>query len=293
MNLYTVCHIDNKSQYVRLNSVENYLQHLTKMASISTLVARLGLDDKELAVFMALLTHGAQPVSMVAKYSGITRTHVYDIAESLLKRGLVTSTGVKGARRYEAIEYSGLLALVAAKQKELVKLEKDLSEAASDFNALKSSTKPKTQVRFFEGSAGIRQILNELRSDLKKAGEVELITIFPVDRLSGGVTDFIDNMLYINLPNVTKRDIIEDGPLAREYIKQISQGPVKHLYKIWPKEWGELVTDTVCWGDKVEISDVADPTNVSGILITNAAYAATYRMWFNQMWNSLPDKQKQ
>lgn len=259
------------------------------MASISTLLSRLGLDDKESAVFMALLSHGAQPVSMISKYSGITRTHVYDIAESLLSRGLITSAGVKGARRYEAVEYNGLLALVTAKQKELAKLEKDLSEAASDFNALKSSTKPKTQVRFFDGSAGIRQILNELRSDLKKAGEVEIVTIFPVDRLAGGVTDFIDNMLFINLPNVTKRDIIEDGPLAREYIKRISEGPVKHFYKIWPKEWGELVTDTVCWGDKVEISDVADPNNVSGILITNAAYAVTYRQWFEALWKSLPD----
>src|SRR3989338_1035554 len=257
--------------------------------SISPLLTRLGLNDKEVKVFLTLLTHGDQLASGIARFSGVTRTHVYDIAESLHKRGLVTVTEVRVARRYGAISHNGILEFVAQRQQSFAKLEKDLTEAASDFNALKSSTQPKTQVRFFEGPDGIRQILNELRIDMEKSSERETVTVFPVDRLANGVTNFIDDMLYINLPQLNKRDIIEDGPLAREYIERCKKGPVEHRYKIWPKEWGELLTDTVCWGDKVEISDVEDPKHVSGILITNHAYANTYRQWFEQLWDSLPD----
>jgi len=53
---------------------------------------KLGLNDKESKAYLALLELGEGNIGKIAKKSGIRRTTVYDVIESLLKKGLISSS---------------------------------------------------------------------------------------------------------------------------------------------------------------------------------------------------------
>lgn len=251
------------------------------------LLTGLGLDEKEATVFLSLTKLGSAPASTVAKDTGVTRTHVYDLVEILKKRGLITETEVRGVKRYEATDHAGLMAHLSRKQQEMRLLEKQLAQAASMFAGLRTHEEQRTKVRFFEGFEGIRSLYEELRNDLKtQVDPVDLITIWPVESLERAYPQFYEQEVYFNLPNLTKRDIMYECEMAKRYIERYKKGPAKHDYRIWPKEKKEFDTDTLCWLNKVAFTDVRG--NPSGVVIENVSFARTFRMWFDEMWQHLP-----
>ena len=244
-------------------------------------------------MLIALLSHGAQPASSIARHSGISRTHVYDIAESLLEKGIVTSAEIKGVKRYESLDHAGLMAHISNRQQRLRKLEKEFAESASAFHSLRSGLAPSTKIRFFEGQEGMKSVFSEVHRDLtaeiRDKKQPTIVTFFAVDKLAEAFPAWHEEQLYVNFPNFVKKDIIVDGPLAREYIENYREGPTTHLYKFWPKDRGDLPIDAVSWGNKVEITDVATREHLSGIVIDNSSFSRFFRMWFDALWDSLPE----
>lgn len=53
-------------------------------------LTKLGLSDKEAAVYLAALALGAGPVQPIARRAQVARATTYLVLESLMKRGLVT-----------------------------------------------------------------------------------------------------------------------------------------------------------------------------------------------------------
>ncbi len=64
---------------------------------IVELLSQIGLSQNEACVYFALLSIGASPVLKIARASGVKRTTVYPVLESLKEQGLVRveSTGLK------------------------------------------------------------------------------------------------------------------------------------------------------------------------------------------------------
>lgn len=255
------------------------------MTDLSQLLAQLGLTEKAVQVFLSLSKIGAASVSAVARDTHITRTHIYDVATALIKQGLITESEKSGVKQYAAIDYAGLMAHISNKQRQLQKLEKEFAQAASEFNALRTSEAPKTKVRFYDGVEGMKNVYEEIRNDLKKTEVKELLTIWPVAALEKTYRFFYEDSINLDLPGLVKRDIMCESPLTELYIKRYAQSQTDHHYKIWPKDKGEFPTDALCWGNKVVYTDVQGYP--SSIVIENKAVADTFRMYFWQMWESL------
>jgi len=58
----------------------------------------IGLSEKEVAVYLALLELGSGTVSKISRYAGINRTTGYDILDSLANKGLANISGNKPIR---------------------------------------------------------------------------------------------------------------------------------------------------------------------------------------------------
>ncbi|PIQ78499.1 hypothetical protein COV82_00920 [Candidatus Peregrinibacteria bacterium CG11_big_fil_rev_8_21_14_0_20_46_8] len=257
-------------------------------ASIPELLLQdLGLADKEIKILLSLMRLGSASVTQIALESGITRTHVYDIAEQLKEKGLVSEIGEQGVRRYEAVDYYGLLAYLSRKQKKLQLLEKHFNRAAPIFQALRPSKRSTTSIRFFEGVEGVHAIYNTIRNDLKTSKEAqELLTIFSLERIESSIPRWLNNEEYIQVPaHVKKRDILYDSKRVQSYVQCMQRGSGEHEYKIWPKQKGEFAIDTLCWGHKLSYIDLT--ANPSGVIIENDAVVDTFRMWFEEMWGHL------
>jgi len=63
---------------------------------------KLGLDDKEIQVYLSLLEIGEANIAKITKKSGVKRTTVYNAIESLKGKGLVSSTMRKQSTLYVA-----------------------------------------------------------------------------------------------------------------------------------------------------------------------------------------------
>ena len=53
------------------------------------ILKKLGFDDKEIRLYLVLLSLGPSPVRKIAQATGINRGTAYDIIKQLIKQGLV------------------------------------------------------------------------------------------------------------------------------------------------------------------------------------------------------------
>jgi predicted transcriptional regulator len=260
---------------------------MNKSQQIQGLLQQLNLSKKEVAVFLSLTKLGRSLVSSIARDTKITRTLIYDITASLLEKGLITEMQREGKKHYEAIDHAGVMAYISLQKKELSRVEKQFAQAASAFHSLQKGLTQKAQVRFFDGLDGMANVYEEIRRDLRRApaGERELITTWPTEKLEKVYEGFYEKNIYFDMPGLVKRDIMYESKMTQVYIQTYAESSTQHDYRIWPKQQGEFPTDVECWGNKVAFNDVQG--HPSSVIIESQAVADTFRMFFNQMWSGL------
>jgi hypothetical protein len=208
--------------------------------------------------------------------------------KGLARRGLVTEREERGVRKFEAIDYTGLLAHVSRKKRELQNIETGIIKSVSLFHGLHAGRQQKTKVHFYDGVEGAKNILNEIRGDLEKLKTPYTFrSMFSMDKMESLLPGFLEHHQHIYFePYMTKYSIICESPLLGEFLKKVkSHQDKKFHYRIWPKEKKEFPTDTLCWLNKLALIDLVDYP--SGIIIENSAMMESFVLWFEQMWGSL------
>jgi len=121
-----------------------------------------GLDANQSKTYLALLQMGSASILEISKNSGINRSMLYEVVDSLIELGLVYKS-VRGKKvRFVAREPEALQALLTQKLKKFEKLLPDLKTLVAQ-----GSTKP--SVTLHEGLAGIKQVyLGAARSKEQK-----------------------------------------------------------------------------------------------------------------------------
>lgn len=114
----------------------------------------IGLEEREVKIYLALLELGESTVLPVAQKSDIKRTYAYDVLDSLMKKGLVSYVEKNGRRRYAAEDPKKIDQILRDR---LAHFRDVLPEIMTIFN--RSINKPK--VRFYEGSDNIRGLYEE------------------------------------------------------------------------------------------------------------------------------------
>lgn len=260
---------------------------MQKYDKIAKLLSLLGLNNKEVKVYMGLLKLGNATVSQIAHETCIARTYVYDIAEDLRKKGFLSALDRRGIRNFAALSHAELVAFIKRKNEELEMLGKKVSEAVSDFESLRQNSRQPTKVEFFSGTDGVLNIYDQIKDDLKKLKEpFEIITIFSPEKLEATFPGWFEQKKYIDVSTMmTKRDIVHESEIFNRHLKQRDEGLGKYFFKIWPKEKGEFPVDTLCWENKIAFIELSEyPT---GTIIENEAVVKTFKMWFENMWGNL------
>ena len=115
------------------------------------LLASLGLNGSETAVYEAVLRAGSIDPAALAKASGIKRTTAYSVARGLVEKGLLIEDGTKRPRAFTPAGPKEVLALVEADKKRAAERETKLTRLASELSKLSSTaTYPVPTVRFIE-----------------------------------------------------------------------------------------------------------------------------------------------
>jgi predicted transcriptional regulator len=244
---------------------------------VMTLLNRMGLRDGEgkiyllcLAATSGLFTHE------IVKQSKIKRSTVDVMVKRLLERSFITK--IKVGRRFQYIAQKPETLLY--RQEETLNEWRDIMPILKRFNV----NQTKTDVLFFEGAAGFRQVFDDILLHLKfvEPEQKEVLALSSAD-------DFMKIFPDLEKTFITKR--IKHGIRYRALYTQDSPFFItdkKHLRTTKKITHNlDFHGDMQIYGDNVAIYSTTKP--VGGVIIRNPQIANSLRSLLNFVWDLVPD----
>ncbi len=145
----------------------------------------IGLPEKEVKVYLHLLSVDQSTVLDLAKQTKIKRPTVYTVLKSLAQKGLISETTNGKKTHYQAEPPERLKSFVERQKLELDERSHVLSkEIIPQLKSLQRGEGERPVVKYYEGKEGAISALEELVAGEEFAGGVNYV-IYPEDLLAG------------------------------------------------------------------------------------------------------------
>ena len=132
---------------------------------------KIGLTQGELKIYNALLELGESTRTEIAKKSGISPSKVYDVANRLIEKGIISSVKKQGITHFNAANPERLKDYLQQKKEE-ISHEQNIVEKLLPSLLLKyNQTKEETQIEVFYGWEGMKTAFNDITRTLNKQDE--------------------------------------------------------------------------------------------------------------------------
>lgn len=250
------------------------------MQSPETELIKLGLSEKEVSVYLTLLSHGPSSVRKLAEMSGINRGTAYDCLRSLKEQGLVNFYNEESKQCFVAEDPDRLQELVASKQAELARSKTNLSEMIPELRSLYNRGADKPVSRYYEGSQGIRTILLDVLDSVSLASQKEYYVYSSASVREAG--------LYDLFPDYT------DERIARGItVKTIYLGPGgTNAADLSQRKWMNAIEGTptyiLMYCGKCAYISLGARGGLVGVIIENPGIYSTQKVIFDELWKTLP-----
>ena len=238
----------------------------------------LGLSQREIEIYKALLSLGASSIRTIADKSGINRGSTYESLKALQQRGIVTYQP-KGKRRlFAPVEPDILLQLAEERRQGLdraveelkLNIIPELQHLKPDFNT--------ANVQFYEGDDGIEHVLKDLLTTVAHS-EADSYSVFS--------SKPIRKHLYRPFPNFTNQRI-QKGINVRAIA--IGDGGEDALLseRKWIKTEGKVDAAYIAiYPPKCAIISLASENYPTAVVIDSAEVAAAQKIIFDTLWRLL------
>ena len=228
-----------------------------------------GLLEREVKMYLALLELGESGVLPIAKRAGIERTYGYDILESLLKKGLVTSVEKNGKRMFSAQDPVAL-------ERMLEQRLQGFKQVLPELRALYNTESLKPTVRFIEGKESLHHLYSELAESLcydAIAGPSVMYNQF------GSL--FNDIAMRLASRKARVRELVTSVSGIPEYAAYF-QVPLQEVRML--PDSVQVTTDTLIYEDKV-VSISYTPI-IHAVITEGSGIVGTQRALFDYMWDA-------
>lgn len=121
---------------------------------IKQALGRYGLDDKEIKVYLALLSWGNATVKELAESTKLKRTSIYLIADRLVSLGILGQYKAKYGTHYVAESPKKLIS-------RLESIKNDVSAILPQLEALEKKEDEEASVKYFKGKEGYMAVLED------------------------------------------------------------------------------------------------------------------------------------
>jgi sugar-specific transcriptional regulator TrmB len=134
------------------------------------LLASIGLSSPEIKAYECLLKTGVSSVGRIIKETNIPSSHIYDVLEKLISKGLASHYSARNVKYFEATDPSNLKKIYEEQKQELLDKEKQLKDKISMLQALvlNRNETEETNIRTYDGIAGIKSAIEKVLKVLKK-----------------------------------------------------------------------------------------------------------------------------
>lgn len=246
------------------------------MDDIFFLLKKVGLHDKEINIYLALLEGGPLSVREIAKLSGINRGTSYDILKTLIDKGLVSYYDKTNKRLFSCEDPERLKEYYESQMQDFEKMKNSLEVLISK---LKSHQKlpNKPIVRFFEGDMGIKTILLDVIKSLKNEKDKTYYVYSSYN---------IRNFLYKSFKNFTQERIKN-----KIFVKVIAIGQGGAKQNLSERKWLDkekqgTPTYKIIYKNKIALISLVNEKPI-GTIIDDPYLYETEKYTFEFLWKKI------
>lgn len=260
------------------------------MHKLEDILSQLGLSEKETKVYLALLQLEHSTVQWIAKKSGINRTTVYDILETLQQKGLARFYVKKGGKYFVAADPEKLVEMEEQKMQKQQSLLENLKKGLPELLSIYNSKKIKPKIQFFDSS----EHLEEMYMNMYGQGKAQEDCI---EYASWGEKPEVLPDIF---PQETRNKLLEHRKKHKIFIRQVA---IKSNYtKDWIKpEYGkkrfkevrliskngfDFGANLETYNNRIIIVQFNKETGLTGILIESRELCQMIRTMFEFMWQA-------
>lgn len=241
---------------------------------ISSQLEEFGLNNKEAKIYLASLKLGPDTVQSIAKQSNIHRVTVYDILESLIKKGLMIQV-IKDKKRY----------FIGTNPEKILHSLKDrqrlFNSLLPELKAIQNKGSEKPKVMYFEGREGVWKAFldrikhkSELKENLVYGSSERLLTTYP-EEYKKFLQERIKKDIRTKIIIEKSRFGLKEYERADEELREVKFLPRGKKFQ----------TNTMIYGDRILIISWE---SMLAVIIEDKDNAENQRLVFNLLWEYLP-----
>lgn len=129
---------------------------------LNQVLEKIGLNEKEIVIYLAALKLGPQPASVIARAAALNRSTTYTILESLFKKGLVSQFVKAEVKYFSVISPESLVSYVERIINDYKRSREELIEVMPQFLTLTSPVSIKPKTIFLEGPSAIKDLFQKI-----------------------------------------------------------------------------------------------------------------------------------
>ncbi len=249
---------------------------------IEILLKNLGLSDKEIVIYLALINLGSSSVRQLADTSKINRGTAYDILRSLMDRGLVTYYHKETKQYFVAEPPEKLLGVIEGYEANIKTTKQNVIENLPRLQALFEKSGNRPAVKYYEGTKGMQQILQDVL-DVMKLQDDKTYYVY-----SSG-TALERKHLYESMPDFNKKRIAKN--IAVNVISFSEEGQVSGLDErrtiLTSVLTDEKVTHEIIYGGRIAHIGHNVAGSSIGVVIENNPIYTMQKTIFKSLWDRL------
>lgn len=254
---------------------------MVNKSEVLSQLKKLGLEEKEVKVYLSLLEQGVQTPLGLSRNTSINRTTIYRVLEKLKEKGLIEEILDQKSTRYQVSDPQKLNLIISESLERLQEVKKLLPNLIENLNRFKKNQPFPTKIIFFRGRSGIQQLLwNTLR--VVKGSE----------QVGYGYLDWNDTAGE-KFAEKLRQKYVEKGIKALEIQNEILEDDKFTTNKVYldkyyrcriiPKSEIEFNHDTYIYNDVFAFCHIYKG-ELFGVEIHNKEIAKTQRQIFYQLW---------
>ncbi|MFA7253711.1 MAG: helix-turn-helix domain-containing protein [Patescibacteria group bacterium] len=230
---------------------------------------QIGLNNKEIKVYLSALELGESTVYPISKKADIKRTYCYDILDDLQKKSLVFYIEKNGRRRYIAED--------PKKIKEMLKTRlSDFEAVLPNLTTIYNQAPQKPKIRYFEGKEEVISIYEIL---LKTK---EISAIASPAKIYEYIGDYFEGFSgKLHAKNTKIKELITFNSPVVGYLKWYKKP--NQEFRILPKEM-KISTDMILFDNKLAM--ISFGKKIHAVLIEDSAIVETQKAMFDVIWNA-------
>ncbi len=248
-----------------------------KNNQLINILKELGLTESEAEIYFISLSLGPSTILKMAQASGIKRTTVYSIVDSLKQKGLVNIELAGFKKKFVAEDPQRLEEILETRKEKFRKL-------LPEFSAIYNLRGGESFIKYYEGIPAIKGIYESMIRDIKP--HEDYLVIGNQDNVLNLDQEYMLDFLHrrAKLP-INIKMIFQESEMAHK-LKEQEKNFNSKIKILHPGT--KFNTNLVITPQRVFIHQLIQP--IIAIVIENKSIIQMHKEMYEVIWNSLPEK---